>query len=106
MCVEIAAEVNADDGRPVYFVHGMHHAREWPSAETVLEFAHLLAQGYGSDERITSLLRRQRVVVVPMINVDGFVESREGAFGLPDPADTRGIGELQTAEGVVLLGGS
>jgi hypothetical protein len=108
MGVEIAKNVEARDGRPVYFVHGMHHAREWPSAETVMEFAHLLAQGYGKDPRITRLLERGRISVVPMINVDGFVESREGAFGLPDPADTLapGNGNLQTVEGVALLGGS
>ena len=106
MGVEIAKNVEAkDDGRPVYFVMGMHHAREWPSAESALEFAHLLAKGFGSDPRITSLLERERVVVVPMINPDGFVESREGgALGIPDPADSTGITPLQTVEGVALLG--
>ena len=108
MGVEIAKDVEAkDDGRPVYFVMGMHHAREWPSAESALEFAHLLAKGFGSDPRITDLLTRERIVIVPMINPDGFVESREGgALGLPDPADTTGITPLQTVEGVALLGGS
>ena len=108
MGVEIANDVAAkDDGRPVYFVMGMHHAREWPSAESALEFAHLLARGYGNDQRITSLLQRERVVIVPIINPDGFVESREGgALGLPDAADTTGVAPLQTVEGVALLGGS
>ncbi|HEX2084497.1 MAG TPA: M14 family zinc carboxypeptidase [Solirubrobacteraceae bacterium] len=108
MGVEIARDVHReDDGRPVYFVHGMHHAREWPSAEAVMEFAHLLVQGNKNDRRIMRLLDRERVVIVPIINVDGFVESREGgAFGIPDPADTTGLGDLQTVEGVVLLGGS
>jgi hypothetical protein len=107
MGVEIAKDVGASDGRPVYFAMGMHHAREWPSAEAVLEFAHLLAQGYGSDARITRLLESERVVIVPIVNVDGFVESREGgAAGLPDGADTTGAGDLQTVEGVALLGGS
>jgi hypothetical protein len=106
MGVEIAHDVHADDGRPVYFVHGMHHAREWPSAETVMELAHLLVQD-ADNGRIRRILRNQRVVIVPIINVDGFVESREGGvLGLPDPADTTGLGDLQTVEGVVLLGGS
>jgi hypothetical protein len=42
------------------------------------------------------------VVVIPILNVDGFVESR----GATDPADTLGEPLLQTVEGVVLLGGS
>jgi hypothetical protein len=108
MGVEISNGVNrTDDGKPTYFVMGMHHAREWPSAETAMEFAHLLVDGAGSDPRISGLLARERVVIVPIINVDGFVESREGgALGLPDPADTTGATPLQTVEGVALLGGS
>ena len=104
MGIEIANDVDAkDDGRPTYFVMGMHHAREWPSAEAALEFAYLLLQGNGSDARITQILRRERVVIVPMVNPDGFVESREAAF---DPADESGVSTLQTVEGVALLGGS
>ncbi len=108
MGVEIATDVErTDDGRPTYFLMGMHHAREWPSAESAMEFAHLLVNGAESDPRIQSLLARERVVVVPIINVDGFVESREGgALGIPDPADTTGQSALQTVEGVALLGGS
>jgi hypothetical protein len=89
--VEIAENVNAsdEDGRPVYLVVGLHHAREWPSAEAAMEFAIMLAKGYGTNARITSLLRTTRVVVVPLINPDGFVSSR----GFPaDPADVLGGG--------------
>ena len=75
--VEIAGDVNRDDdGRPVYIVTGLHHAREWPSGEVSMEFARDLAQGYGGDPRITSLLDRVRVVVLPVANPDGFVMSR------------------------------
>jgi hypothetical protein len=108
MGVEISRGVDrTDDGKPTYFVMGMHHAREWPSAEAAMEWAHLLAEGAGKDARVTRLLERERVVVVPIVNVDGFVESREGGvLGLPDAADTTGVAELQTVEGVGLLGGS
>jgi carboxypeptidase T len=75
--VEIAGDVNrSDDGRPVYVVMGLHHAREWPSAEVSMEFALDLARGYGSDARITALLARVRVFVFPVINPDGYVVSR------------------------------
>jgi hypothetical protein len=108
MGVEISDDVErTDDGKPTYFVMGMHHAREWPSAEVAMEFAHLLVDGAGSDPRISNLLATERIVIVPIVNVDGFVESREGgALGIPDPADTTGQSALQTVEGVALLGGS
>jgi hypothetical protein len=72
-----------DDGKPVFLLVAMHHAREWPSAESAMEFARMIAEGYGSDPRITDLLDRTRVVVVPLINADGFISSR----GFVDPAD-------------------
>ena len=80
--VEIANNVGADDGRPVFFLMALHHAREWPSMEAAMEFAHLLVS-QRSDARIADLLARERIVILPMVNPDGFVSSR-GAFDLGD----------------------
>ena len=81
--VEIASGVNrTDDGRPVYLNMGLHHAREWPSGEFPMEFAIDLVNGFnGDDPRITALLRRVRVVIVPVVNADGFIVSRDTAAG-------------------------
>ena len=89
--VEISKNVNAadEDGRPVFLLVGEHHAREWPSSEAAMEFAIMLAQGYGHDKRITQLLDRARIVVVPIINPDGFISSRDWPA---DPADVLGGG--------------
>lgn len=88
--LEIGERVNAsaEDGRPVFLLVAMHHAREWPSSEVAMEFAHMLVQEYRTDNpRVKSLLQRARIVVVPLINPDGFISSR----GFPaDPADTTG----------------
>jgi hypothetical protein len=84
--LEIAADVHrVDDGRPVYMNLGVHHAREWPSGELPMEFAHDLVRGYGTDPRITSLLERVRTIVIPVVNVDGFIVSR--SLGTTTPAD-------------------
>ena len=109
--VEIAADVNRpEDGRPVYFVVANHHAREWPASEAAMEFAHLLAKGYGSDTRITDLLKKVRVVIVPVLNKDGFNASRE-ASKTYSPRDRCGeflgyenCAEFETVEGVPLGG--
>jgi hypothetical protein len=79
--VEIAEQVaRLDDGRPVSVVLGLHHAREWPSGEVALEFARdLVARHAGGDARVRALLARGRVIVVPVVNPDGFIVSREGA---------------------------
>ena len=75
--IEIGRDVRAaEDGRPTFVLLGVHHAREWPSGELAMEFAYDLVKNYGTDPRITGLLDRSRVVVVPVVNVDGFELSR------------------------------
>lgn len=74
---DIARAVN--DGRPTFWVDGAHHAREWPSSEYTMMFAFDLLQSYGKDKRVTALLKKIRVVVVPVVNADGFVHSREAS---------------------------
>ena len=84
--IEVGSAVDStDDGRPVYLLVALHHAREWPSAEIAMEFAHLVTEGFGKDDQITTLLRKERIVIVPIINPDGFVASRGTN---PDPADS------------------
>lgn len=108
--LEFSGDVNAaDDGKPTFFLMGVHHAREWPSAEIAMEFMHLLAQSYGKADaegaRITDLLGKERIVIVPILNVDGFVASRgENASGTPIPDAEDELGFNGTAEPIVLGG--
>jgi hypothetical protein len=83
--VEIARDVGAADGRPVFFAMALHHAREWPSLEAAMELAQLLVAQRG-DARIAGLLARERIVILPIVNPDGFVASRAAL----DPGDVVG----------------
>jgi hypothetical protein len=75
--IEIGRNVQApEDGRPVFLMFGAHHAREWPSAELPMEFAHDLVKNDGKNERITRLLDHGRAIIVPVSNPDGFDASR------------------------------
>ena len=103
--LEISENVqNGDDGRPVLFINGIHHAREWPAAEATMEFAHELVKGYGTNPRITKIMRDTRVVVQPLTNLDGFQVARSTVED-PEPDAELG-GAYQTAAGVVIFGGS
>jgi hypothetical protein len=72
---------NADqrrDGKPVFLMMGVHHAREWPSGEHAMEWAYELINGFkAGDERTTRLVRNTRTIIVPIVNPDGFNASRE-----------------------------
>ena len=71
---------NTADGKPIFLIMGLHHAREWPSSELTLEFAYDLLRSYGRDARTTELLQKTRTIVVPVVNPDGFNISREASL--------------------------
>ncbi|MGI8774838.1 MAG: M14 family zinc carboxypeptidase [Actinomycetota bacterium] len=78
--LEIAADVSKKDGRPIFYMDGVHHAREWPASEYTMIYAHHLVDNFGKDKKITKLLRRARAIIVPLVNVDGFDYSRESVL--------------------------
>ncbi|MBA3380547.1 MAG: zinc carboxypeptidase [Actinobacteria bacterium] len=76
--VEISENVAARDGKPTFLMMGLHHAREWPSGEHAMEFAiDLVKRHAAGDARVRGLLAKTRVLVVPVINPDGFHQSRK-----------------------------
>jgi len=108
--VEIANDVSRKgDGRPFYFVMATHHAREWPAAEAAMEYATMLAGSDGSDARINRLLARERTLVVPLVNPDGYLATRNAEAYDPydntDPTRDDGSSLVQTGEAVAPPGG-
>ena len=77
--IEISRNVTStSDGRPTFLMMGLHHAREWPSGEHTMEFAYDLLRGVSTgNARISGLLDKVRVLVVPVVNPDGFEQSRK-----------------------------
>lgn len=101
--VEIATNVAAKDGRPTFAMFGLHHAREWPSGEHAMEFAVDLVKGKrAGDPRITDLLTRGRMVVVPVVNADGFhLSYTDGQL-----IDLREVDDTLEQEGTVAILGT
>jgi hypothetical protein len=84
--IEISTNVGAQDGKPVFFQMGVHHAREWPSAEMPMEWAIELVNAYkAGDSRTVDLLGKTRVIVVPIVNPDGYNLSREAPIDSQQP---------------------
>ncbi len=49
---------NTADGKPVFLMMGVHHAREWPSSEHSMEFAYDLLRNYGRSRASSGWCRR------------------------------------------------
>jgi carboxypeptidase T len=76
--LEITTAPSARDGKPVFLMVGMHHAREWPSADIQMEWARQLISDYrGGVQPVFGLLPKVRTIVIPVTNADGYNSSRE-----------------------------
>jgi len=63
---------NPRASRPKVVFNGCQHAREWVTPPTVTYIAERLIAGYSADTRIQSLLNRCEVIVIPIVNPDGY----------------------------------
>ncbi len=57
--------------KPIFFLEGAIHAREYTTAELALRFAEQLVDGYGTDADATWLLDHQELHVLLQTNPDG-----------------------------------
>lgn len=97
--LEVSRDVAAQDGKPVFAIMGVHHAREWPSGEHTIEFVFDLVKAYrAGDARTIDLLGRARVIAIPLVNPDGFNASFEAA----KPLDGRELAEIEGGQGDAL----
>lgn len=97
--LEVSKDVAAQDGKPVFAIMGVHHAREWPSGEHTIEFVFDLVKAYrAGDARTVDLLGRARVVAIPLVNPDGF----HASFQASKPVDGRELSEIEGGRGDAL----
>jgi hypothetical protein len=73
--VEIANDVEAYDGRPTYFMMGALHGDEWAAGEHTLEFVYDVINTSKTNPKVKALLDKVRMIVMPVVNVDGWVNN-------------------------------
>jgi hypothetical protein len=61
----------AHDEKPAMWVDGNVHGNEVQGGEAVVYLAWYLLENYGSNERVTELLKRSSFYLLPMVNPDG-----------------------------------
>ena len=64
--------------KPVLYVQGAIHAREYTTAELVTRFAEELVNNYGTDPEATWLLDYTQIHLVPILNPDGRKLAEQG----------------------------
>lgn len=66
---------NAASDRPAIVFNGCQHAREWISPMTVTYLASRFVDEYDTNSEIQQLLTTARIIIVPVVNPDGYVYS-------------------------------
>ncbi|GAA2802572.1 M14 family zinc carboxypeptidase [Nonomuraea dietziae] len=66
--VKISDNVGSDEAEPEVLFTAHQHAREHLTVEMALYIMHLLAEGYGSDARITNLVNTREIWIMPDLN--------------------------------------
>jgi len=75
--IKISDEPSVDDqDEPDVLFVGLHHAREWISAEVPYYLAVNLVQNYDSDSTLKALIDNSEIWIVPVVNPDGLEYSR------------------------------
>ena len=66
-----------DEDEPEIFLNAAIHAREVITPLILMNFAELLAQNYGSDQRITDIVNDREIWLLPVVNPDGYAYNYE-----------------------------
>eukprot|EP01084_Bolivina_argentea_P290293 498601_1 len=67
---------NNDDGTiKNLYIQAAAHAREWLSNAATMYILNALCVGYGNNNRITNILNRINIYIVPTVNIDGYIYS-------------------------------
>ncbi len=70
-----AIRISRDPALPAIALNCTQHAREWISPMVGMAIADALVDGEGSDPRVTAILSRVEVWVIPVVNPDGYTHS-------------------------------
>ncbi|MDA0164091.1 M14 family zinc carboxypeptidase [Solirubrobacter ginsenosidimutans] len=73
--VEITNNVNVADGKPVDYVQGAIHGNESAAAEDSMEFAIDIVNQAKVNPKVSALLDHVRVIIVPLVNPDGYAHT-------------------------------
>ncbi|MEZ7892553.1 MAG: M14 family metallopeptidase [Candidatus Wallbacteria bacterium] len=77
--LKISGNVNQNQKKPAGLVMGLHHAREWISAEVPVALIKTLTENYSKDAEIKKIVDERNIWIVPVVNPDGLVYSQKNS---------------------------
>jgi len=74
--LNITGNIGHKAKKPAGLIMGLHHSREWISAEVPLALINELTSKYAKDDTIKKLVDGRDIWIVPVVNPDGLVYSQ------------------------------
>ncbi|MBE2319184.1 hypothetical protein DVA67_024625 [Solirubrobacter sp. CPCC 204708] len=71
--LEITNDVDAHDGRPVFFMMGTIHGNEWAAMEHTVEFIYDVINTSKTNPKVKAIFDKVRFIAMPIVNPDGVV---------------------------------
>jgi len=73
-----AVKLSSGAGKKTLFMNCGIHAREWITPATCMYMLNQITMKYGSDSSISAMLNKLDVVIMPVLNVDGYAYTWNG----------------------------
>lgn len=90
-----------DGKRPSVLYAGAQHAREWITPEMVRRLMHSVLEGYGSNSKLTRLVKTTELWFLPVANPDGYDYTFESErLWRKNLRDNNGDGQITPDDGV------
>ncbi len=71
--MKISDNAHMEEDEPEVIIYGMHHSREWASAEVPLYIINFLTGNYSTNTSVQSIVDEREVWIIPIVNPDGRV---------------------------------
>lgn len=72
-CMKISDNAHIEEDEPEVVIYGMHHSREWASAEVPLYIIQFLTGNYSTNTSVQSIVDEREIWITPIVNPDGRV---------------------------------
>jgi len=82
LALQITKNVNisggTEEGKPMFKYVGNMHGNEVIGRQILIKLTQYLLENYGKNTRVTNLIDKTNIYIMPSMNPDGFEESKEG----------------------------
>jgi len=87
--IKISDNPNTDENEPVAYYDALHHANEYNSMATLVNFMIWILENYDTDPRVKYIIDHRELYFVPVVNVDAYKTNEQVFVNTGNPNGKR-----------------